>query len=139
MNFTCHLQVIVDCNTLYYVYSFMLILYLQTIDDACTHKILILAIPVPIVNAIFKITEHLDLAPDTRYIAVHLYDKFMCNYFWELYQATEQTENSWFQVCQKISSQSKLYLMSCLQLASKMDSHSKNLRISQVCMPCLFL
>ncbi|KOC67731.1 hypothetical protein WH47_11132 [Habropoda laboriosa] len=41
-------------------------------------------------------------------------------------------ENTWSQICKKISSQSKLYLMSCLQLASKMDSHSKNLRISQV-------
>ncbi|XP_076377706.1 cyclin N-terminal domain-containing protein 1 isoform X6 [Megalopta genalis] len=38
---------------------------------------------------------------------------------------------SWTEVCTKISSQSKLYLMSCLQLASKMDSYSKNLAISQ--------
>ncbi|XP_017787492.1 PREDICTED: uncharacterized protein LOC108570199 [Habropoda laboriosa] len=90
------------------------------------------AIPVPIVNAIFKVTEHLDLGPDTRYIAIHLYDKFMCNYFWEIYKNSDQTENTWSQICKKISSQSKLYLMSCLQLASKMDSHSKNLRISQV-------
>ncbi|XP_076167973.1 cyclin N-terminal domain-containing protein 1 [Ptiloglossa arizonensis] len=92
------------------------------------------AIPVPVVSAIFKITKHLDLGPDTRYIAIHLYDKFMCNYFWEVYkaEAAEQTENSWSEVCKKISSQSKLYLMSCLQLASKMDSHSKSLGTSQV-------
>lgn len=93
-----------------------------------------IAIPVPVVSAIFKITKHLDLGPDTRYIAIHLYDKFMCNYFWEVYkaEAAEQTENSWSEVCKKISSQSKLYLMSCLQLASKMDSHSKSLGTSQV-------
>ncbi|KZC09195.1 Cyclin N-terminal domain-containing protein 1 [Dufourea novaeangliae] len=92
------------------------------------------AIPVPIVSAIFKITEHLYLGPDTRYIAIHLYDKFMCKYFWEVYktEAADHTENSWSQVCRKISSQSKLYLMSCLQLANKMDSHPKNLGISQV-------
>ncbi|CAL7942705.1 unnamed protein product [Xylocopa violacea] len=88
--------------------------------------------PFVVVNAIFKITEHLDLGPDTRYVAIHLYDKFMCNYFWEVYKNTDQTENSWIEVCKKISSQSKLYLMSCLQLASKMDSHSRNLKISQV-------
>ncbi|CAK9803328.1 Cyclin N-terminal domain-containing protein 1 [Anthophora quadrimaculata] len=91
-----------------------------------------IAIPAPIVNAIFKVTEHLDLRPDTRYIAIHLYDQFMCNYFWENYKNADQTENSWCQICKMISSQSKLYLMSCLQLASKMDSHCKNLRISQV-------
>ena len=92
------------------------------------------AIPVPIVSAIFKITEHLDLGPDARYTAIHLYDKFMCNYFWEVYdaQAAHQSESSWSEVCKKISSQSKLYLMSCLQLASKMDSHSGSLRISQI-------
>ncbi|XP_054012652.1 uncharacterized protein LOC128894725 [Hylaeus anthracinus] len=92
------------------------------------------AIPAPIISAIFKITKHLDLGPDTKYIAIHLYDKFMCNYFWEVYkdETTEQTENSWSKVCKKISSQSKLYLMSCLQLASKMDSHSTSLGISQV-------
>ncbi|OAD58580.1 Cyclin N-terminal domain-containing protein 1 [Eufriesea mexicana] len=90
------------------------------------------AIPIPIVNAIFKITEHLDLGPDIKYIAIHLYDKFMCNYFWEVYRNADQTENSWSQVCKTISSQSKLYLMSCLQLANKMDSHCNNLRISQI-------
>ncbi|XP_076756519.1 cyclin N-terminal domain-containing protein 1 isoform X2 [Xylocopa sonorina] len=88
--------------------------------------------PFVVINTIFKITEHLDLGPDTRYVAIHLYDKFMCNYFWEVYKNTDQAENSWTEVCRKISSQSKLYLMSCLQLASKMDSHSRNLKISQV-------
>lgn len=98
------------------------------------YQIVSTAIPVPIVNAIFKITEYLDLGPNARYIAIHLYDKFMCNYFWEVYnaQAVDQNESSWSEVCKKISSQSKLYLMSCLQVASKVDSHSKSLGISQV-------
>ncbi|XP_012135890.2 cyclin N-terminal domain-containing protein 1 [Megachile rotundata] len=91
-----------------------------------------IAIPIPIVSAVFKITEHLDMGPHTRYIAIHLYDKFICNYFWKVYKATNQTGNYWSQICKKISNQSKLYLMSCLQLASKMDSHSKSLGISQV-------
>ncbi|XP_033320151.1 uncharacterized protein LOC117217005 isoform X2 [Bombus bifarius] len=90
------------------------------------------AIPIPIINAIFKITEYLHLGPDTRYIAIHLYDKFMCSYFWEVYRNADQTESSWSQVCKKVASQSKLYLMSCLQLANKMDSHFNKLRISQV-------
>ncbi|XP_048269487.1 uncharacterized protein LOC100644084 isoform X1 [Bombus terrestris] len=90
------------------------------------------AIPIPIINAIFKITEYLHLGPDTRYIAIHLYDKFMCSYFWEVYRNADQTESSWSQVCKKVTSQSKLYLMSCLQLANKMDSHFNKLRISQI-------
>ncbi|XP_033337571.1 cyclin N-terminal domain-containing protein 1 isoform X2 [Megalopta genalis] len=91
------------------------------------------AIPVPIVSTIFHITEYLDLGPDTKYITIHLYDKFMCKYFWEVYKAEfiDHAGGSWTEVCTKISSQSKLYLMSCLQLASKMDSYSKNLAISQ--------
>ncbi|XP_076300786.1 cyclin N-terminal domain-containing protein 1 [Lasioglossum baleicum] len=92
------------------------------------------AIPPPIVSAIFQITEHLDLGPDAKYITIHLYDRFMCNYFWEVYKAetTDHTETSWREVCKRISSQSKLYLISCLQLASKMDSYSKNLGVTQV-------
>lgn len=89
-----------------------------------------IAIPLPIVKAIFKITEHLDLGPNTKYITIHLYDKFICNYFWEIYRNADQTESSWSQICKKISSQSKLYLMSCLQLANKMDSHFNTLKIS---------
>ncbi|XP_034190329.1 cyclin N-terminal domain-containing protein 1 [Osmia lignaria lignaria] len=91
-----------------------------------------IAIPVPVVSAILKITEYLELGPETKYVAIHLYDKFMCNYFWKLYKTTNQTEDHWSEVCKKISSQAKLYLMSCLQLASKLDSHSNNLGISQV-------
>ncbi|XP_078043051.1 cyclin N-terminal domain-containing protein 1 isoform X2 [Augochlora pura] len=91
------------------------------------------AIPEPIVDTIFHITKYLDLGPDTKYITIHLYDKFMCKYFWEVYKAEiiDHAGGSWTEVCNKISSQSKLYLMSCLQLASKMDSYSKNLTISQ--------
>lgn len=56
----------------------------------------------------------------------------MCNYFWKLYKTTNQTEDHWSEVCKQISGQAKLHLMSCLQLASKLDSHSKHLGISQV-------
>ncbi|XP_076236646.1 cyclin N-terminal domain-containing protein 1 [Calliopsis andreniformis] len=100
----------------------------------CEFYMPFIAIPAPIVTAIFKIAEYLDLGPDARYIAIHLYDKFMCNYFWEIYndQTIDQSDSFWSQVCQEISGQSKLYLMSCLQLASKMDSHSKSLGISQI-------
>lgn len=59
----------------------------------------------------------------------------MCNYFWEVYKTEskgEANETSWSKICKTVSNRSKLYLISCLQLASKMDLHSKSLSISQV-------
>ncbi|XP_066603287.1 cyclin N-terminal domain-containing protein 1-like [Prorops nasuta] len=92
-----------------------------------------LGVPSTIVKAIFKITKYLQLGIHTKYLTVHLYDNFMCNYFWEVYKATGgPSDSSWSQICKKISHQSKLYLMSCLQLASKMDSHSKCIGIPEV-------
>ncbi|XP_031846376.1 cyclin N-terminal domain-containing protein 1 isoform X4 [Nomia melanderi] len=92
------------------------------------------ALPISVVSVIFKLSDYLNLDSHTRYIAIHLYDKFMCKYFWQVYKVdiTNHTDSSWTQVCKKISGQSKLYLVCCLQLASKMDSHSKKLGISQV-------
>ncbi|XP_015188477.1 PREDICTED: cyclin N-terminal domain-containing protein 1-like isoform X1 [Polistes dominula] len=92
-----------------------------------------IGIPASVISAIFKITCHLELGTDTKYLTIHLYDKFMCNYFWEVYKTeNEATEASWSKICQTISHKSKLYLVSCLQLASKMDLHSKSLSISQL-------
>ncbi|XP_046817456.1 uncharacterized protein LOC124423601 isoform X1 [Vespa crabro] len=92
-------------------------------------------IPASVISAIFKITHHLELGTDTKYLTIHLYDKFMCNYFWEIYKTESKsgaTEASWSKICKTISNRSKLYLISCLQLASKVDLHSKSLSISQL-------
>ncbi|KAF7400512.1 cyclin N-terminal domain-containing protein 1-like isoform X1 [Vespula maculifrons] len=92
-------------------------------------------IPASVISAIFKITHHLELGTDTKYLTIHLYDKFMCNYFWEVYKTESKsgaTEASWSKICKTISNRSKLYLISCLQLASKVDLHSKSLSISQL-------
>ncbi|XP_012252813.2 cyclin N-terminal domain-containing protein 1-like [Athalia rosae] len=94
-----------------------------------------MAVPLPVIRTIFVISGHFGLAPNARYLTVHLFDKFMCNHFCELYAAKmgmDPTESCWPQICKAISSQAKLKLMSCMQLASKMDSHSKGLSISQV-------
>ncbi|XP_012270571.1 uncharacterized protein LOC105694460 isoform X2 [Orussus abietinus] len=94
-----------------------------------------MAVPMPVVKAIFIITSHFELGPNARYLAVYLYDKFMHNHFNEIYMAEVENglkEISWVQTCSKVSSQAKLCLMSCIQLASKMDSPSKALGISQV-------
>jgi len=68
-------------------------------------------------------------------MAVELYDRFMCKHFWKVHKdeiANDPSEASWFKVCKTTSNQNKLNLMSCFQLACKMDSHSSALGISQV-------
>lgn len=86
-------------------------------------------------KAAFKIAEYLELEPNVRYMAIQLYDRFMYKHFWEIYKteiANDPSEALWFKVCKRISNQTKLNLMSCFQLACKMDSHSNALGISQV-------
>lgn len=86
-------------------------------------------------KAAFKIAEYLELEPNVRYMAIQLYDRFMYKHFWEIYKteiANDPSEALWFKVCKRISNQTKLNLMSCFQLACKMDSHSNALGISQI-------
>ncbi|XP_024870312.1 uncharacterized protein LOC112453665 [Temnothorax curvispinosus] len=92
-------------------------------------------IPVSTVKAAFKIAEYLELEPTVKYMAIQLYDRFMCKHFWEIYKTeivNTSSEGSWLKVCNKSSNQTKLNLMSCFQLACKMDSHSSVLGISQI-------
>ncbi|XP_070518572.1 cyclin N-terminal domain-containing protein 1 isoform X2 [Cardiocondyla obscurior] len=90
------------------------------------------------VNAAFKIAEYLELESNVKYMAVQLYDTYIWKQFWELYKTEISNENnfsemSWLcKVSTKSSKQTKLSLMSCFQLACKMDSHSGVLRISQI-------
>ncbi|XP_071577123.1 cyclin N-terminal domain-containing protein 1 isoform X2 [Temnothorax nylanderi] len=87
------------------------------------------------VKAAFNIAEYLELEPNVKYMAIQLYDRFMCKHFWEIYKteiANNLSEASWFKVCDENSNQTKLTLMSCFQLACKMDSHSSALGISQI-------
>ncbi|XP_011686330.1 PREDICTED: uncharacterized protein LOC105449037 isoform X2 [Wasmannia auropunctata] len=91
------------------------------------------AIPASTVKAAFKIAEYLELEPNVKYMAIQLYDKFMCKHFWEIYKTEIANDPSEaFKVCKKTCNQTKLNLMSCFQLACKMDSHSSALGISQI-------
>lgn len=80
------------------------------------------------------IADKFSLTPKSKYLTLYLYDKFMCNQFWEVYQEFQRNPESpdWKHVSNKLSSYARLRLMSCIQLASKMDCHSTGLAISQV-------
>lgn len=85
-------------------------------------------------TTVFKIADYLDLKPNVMYMAIQLYDKFMCCRFWEIHKNEfangRMSEASWDAVCKRISKKTKLYLMSCFQLACKMDSPSNGLGVS---------
>lgn len=81
----------------------------------------------------FVMADYLDLDANIKYMAIHLYDKFMIKRFWELYETNNLlSHEEWREIC-KNSDVTKLHLLSCFQLACKMDSHSTRLEISQVC------
>ncbi|XP_077277690.1 cyclin N-terminal domain-containing protein 1 isoform X3 [Temnothorax americanus] len=107
----------------------------EQIANATDFAVPFIAIPASAVKAAFKIAEYLELEPNVKYMAVQLYDRFMYKHFWEIYKtemANNPSEASWLKVCDKSSNQTKLNLMSCFQLACKMDSHSSALGISQI-------
>ncbi|XP_036149428.1 uncharacterized protein LOC105833201 isoform X2 [Monomorium pharaonis] len=94
-----------------------------------------IAIPMSTVKTAFKIAEYLELDPNVKYMAIQLYDTFMCKHFWEIFKteiANDPFKATWFKVSEKTSNEAKLILMSCFQLACKMDSHSSTLGISQI-------
>ncbi|XP_012217120.1 cyclin N-terminal domain-containing protein 1-like [Linepithema humile] len=92
-----------------------------------------IAISAPTMKTAFVIADYLELETHVKYMAIHLYDVFMCKRFLEIYKAASPLcETAWFKMCKKYSKHSKLYLMSCFQLACKMDSHCANLGILQI-------
>ncbi|XP_012059517.1 PREDICTED: uncharacterized protein LOC105622714 [Atta cephalotes] len=107
----------------------------EQIANATDFAMPFIAIPASTMKAAFKIAEYLELEPNVKYMAIELYDRFMCKHFWELFKTefvNDPSEASWFKICKKISNQTKLNLMSCFQLACKMDSHSSILGIPQI-------
>ncbi|KYN06250.1 Cyclin N-terminal domain-containing protein 1, partial [Cyphomyrmex costatus] len=107
----------------------------EQITNTINFAMSFVAIPASTIKVAFKIAEYLELEPNVKYMAIELYDKFMCKHFWELYKTefmNDPSQASWFKICKRTSNQTKLNLISCFQLACKMDSHSTTLGISQV-------
>ncbi|XP_074110208.1 cyclin N-terminal domain-containing protein 1 isoform X4 [Cotesia typhae] len=86
-----------------------------------------------VIKIVFVITKKFGLNSNTKYIALNLYDKCMKNQFQEIYKENRNDKNfiQWKHLRNKIVNLSKIRLISCIQLASKLDSHSNFLRISQ--------
>lgn len=79
------------------------------------------------------IANYLEVEPNVKYMAIELFDKFMNKSFWEAYNGRNNQSNEWFEVHSKRTcTHTKLYLVSCFQLACKMNSHPNSLGITQV-------
>ncbi|XP_034946025.1 cyclin N-terminal domain-containing protein 1-like isoform X2 [Chelonus insularis] len=95
-----------------------------------------IATSITVVKTVFTLAEYFNLHPRTKYLSLYLFDKYMCNKFWEIYKKyendAENNTHNWNQVTDKFSNEIKLRLMSCIQLASKVDSHYKHLGIAQI-------
>ncbi|XP_011864626.1 PREDICTED: cyclin N-terminal domain-containing protein 1-like [Vollenhovia emeryi] len=107
----------------------------EQIGNASDFAMPFVAIPASTVKTAFKVAEYFKLEPNVKYMAIQLYERFMCKHFWEIYKteiANDFSEASWLKVCERSSNEAKLNLMSCFQLACKMDSHCGALGISQI-------
>ncbi|XP_015117000.1 uncharacterized protein LOC107041116 [Diachasma alloeum] len=93
-----------------------------------------MAIPMTVVEKVFIIADSFALGPRTKYLSLYIYEKFVCNQFWEIYKEHETHPDSeeYKRACERVSKMLMLRLMSSIQLASKMDSHMLGLTITQV-------
>lgn len=90
---------------------------------------------VKIIKMIFVIAEEFSLHSNAKYLAIHLYEKYMNRRICEASKGLKKSGSSetlWEQEQKKMCAEGKLRLLSCIQLASKMDSNEKSLGICDV-------
>lgn len=91
---------------------------------------MISAIPTPVVKTIFTICDYYEVGLRTKYLALYIFEKFMCNQFWNIFTLNEHKSSveDWKRDCEKVVKCAKLRLMSSIQLASKIDSNGLVIR-----------
>ncbi|KAL6431007.1 hypothetical protein ACFW04_007040 [Cataglyphis niger] len=86
-----------------------------------------------VVKAATHIAECLEVDHHVKYMALELFDKFINELYWDCYNRRKNDSDEWFQDYRKRSSiHSPFYLLSCFQVACKVNSHPNILKISQV-------
>lgn len=84
-------------------------------------------------KALFIISDRFGVEVEAKYLAVHLLDRYLGRLFWDRFSSLpEVSHESMQQVRQHMSSQLKLALASCLQIASKVNLFRSGLCVSQV-------
>ncbi|XP_008556728.1 cyclin N-terminal domain-containing protein 1 [Microplitis demolitor] len=87
-----------------------------------------------VIKILFMIMKHFGLNTNTKYLALNLYQKFTENQFQKIYKENrhDKSFNEWKFMRNKIVNLAKLRLMTCIQLASKLDSYCTCFGISKV-------
>lgn len=85
------------------------------------------------IEMIFVLSRRCNLEPHAKFLAIHLLDQYSGCLFWELVSSSPQLNDAAMkQVREKTSSQIKLVLATCLQIASKVDLYKTGLDVEQV-------
>ncbi|XP_014467271.1 PREDICTED: uncharacterized protein LOC106740596 [Dinoponera quadriceps] len=87
------------------------------------------AIQISAVDTTFKLADQLGVTSNIKYIALLLFDEFMYKYM-EVFM--DGVINNWEERLDAFSSKIKLYLLTCFQLASKMDLSYIRIEISEI-------
>ncbi|XP_064641984.1 cyclin N-terminal domain-containing protein 1-like [Lineus longissimus] len=79
---------------------------------------------------VFLTCDKFRLRPETKYLAVELFDRFMVQHIQDLYQCVKKSKSKtkskdWAAIQERIRKQITLRIVSCCQLASKLTSHYK--------------
>ncbi|XP_069690314.1 cyclin N-terminal domain-containing protein 1-like [Periplaneta americana] len=91
-----------------------------------------------IVEVIFSICKKLDQPPETRYLTIEIFDRFMARHHKQLHECIwdRSPDNhllrQWERVTERIQRQMILRAMSCMQLASKFVNYKKCLHSSVI-------
>jgi len=94
-----------------------------------------LEIPSCIIEIAFKISYYFNAKPQVKYMAIQLYEKFVCCLFQQFYKIGSvkgTIQNFWLLASMRVLKEKKLHIMSCFQLAYKMESPSSVLSIAKV-------
>ncbi|KAM0729032.1 hypothetical protein ACS0PU_004386 [Formica fusca] len=91
------------------------------------------AITVSVVIAATHIMNTVGLDRHIKYMALELFDKFMNKSYQEAYNMRKNESDEWLQtVRRKTSIHTPFYLLSCFQVACKVNSHPNSLKISEI-------
>ncbi|KAL7305920.1 hypothetical protein TKK_0001397 [Trichogramma kaykai] len=104
----------------------------QKIDNGDEFRIPYAGVQTEMISAIFSMASRFEIEPHAKYMAVHLLDRYLGLFFWELIADSEITESTLRRARSEMFSQIKLVLVSCLQIASKVALFSTGLGIPMV-------
>ncbi|OXU31238.1 hypothetical protein TSAR_014772 [Trichomalopsis sarcophagae] len=106
----------------------------QMIADGNEFRVPFVGVQTEMIQMIFLLSSRYDLEPQAKHMAVHLLDQYMARLFWEIVSNSPKLNDKAAekQLRDKMSSQVRLVMVICLQIASKVDLYKTGLDVEQV-------